>query len=256
MSENFPQSPIIILDEDWAPDFVLEEVINIFESHHIKTTWFITHLSDALSSLQGNPSLFELGIHPNFFPNSTQGGTQEEIISHCLDIVPDAKCMRTHAYAQSSLLYKYIAENTSIECDASVFIPHTYYLQPFQYWIGDRSIYRAPVFWEDDNAMKIPGNKWGCSLINFQKPGLKVFAFHPIHIYLNTSKISDYDNLKNAVPKLSEANRSDFDQFIQRENPGVKDFLLEMIKIIAADSERESFTLSEIIANLKGSIHE
>ena len=254
MKDFFPHSLVIILDEDWAPDFVIEDVKSLLESNQIKSTWFITHRSDILNDFKKDSELFELGIHPNFLPNSTHGQTTQAVMEHCLDILPDTKSMRAHAYAQSSLLYSFVATHTSIAIDASIFIPHADHLAPFQYWIGNRSIYRTPVFWEDDNEMKIPGFRWDVDQIDLLKPGLKIFAFHPIHIYLNTSTMAQYINMKNKIFDINGVNKTELDYFIQKDKRGGRDFFLDLVKIIS--EQKESFLISEIIPTTEGSLHE
>src|SRR5207244_3974947 len=70
----------------------------------VRATWFVTHMSPAISRLRRNPELFELGIHPNFLPGSTHGDTPDAVLRHCRALVPDAVSMRTHCLVQSTLL--------------------------------------------------------------------------------------------------------------------------------------------------------
>ena len=50
---------------------------------------------------------------------------------------------------------------------------------------------KIPYFWEDDiEAMQSDSFNIG-SLINFS--GLKVFDFHPIHVFLNTEALDRYE---------------------------------------------------------------
>lgn len=251
---NYPQTPIIILDQDWAPDFVIEEVMGLFEKHQIKSTWFITHQSPILDEFQKAPNLFEMGIHPNFLPGSTHGQRTEEIISHCLSILPEAKCMRTHAYMQSSLIYAYISNHTSIKLDASVFLPHVPNLQPFPYWAGKNAIVRTPVYWEDDNEMKIPGNTWDINRIPFIENGLKIFAFHPIHIYLNTPTLSAYIKIKQTIPDINAATQKDLEPFRQKTISGVREFFTALLRTISENEQ--SFTISELLSEQKGLLNE
>lgn len=234
-----------MFDLDWAPDFVTSDLVDILTSNKIKSTWFITHKSPILNFLREQNQLIELGIHPNFLPNSTQGNSMEEIISHCLNIVPEAKSMRTHAYVQSSLLFSYVVKNTNIKIDASIFTPHFPNIEVIDYWVDGGLINRIPVFWEDDNEMKIPGHNWDLKNLDISGPGLKIFAFHPIHIYLNTTELDEYAMIKQRFPSLSEAEKTDVDQFIQREKRGTRDFFLEIIQLIAR--QEKSYMLQELI---------
>ena len=63
---------LITLDIDWAPDFIIKKVDEILKEKGVKATWFVTHNSAYLNNLAKNKN-YELGIHPNFLPNTTQG---------------------------------------------------------------------------------------------------------------------------------------------------------------------------------------
>ena len=235
----------LILDVDWAPDFVIDDVVKILETYRVKATWFITHNSPILDKLQRMDALFELGIHPNFLPGTTHGNTHEEIIDHCLSIVKDANCIRSHAYSQSSLLYKFIAENTGLNIDASVFAPHTPDLRVIKYFVGNRYLYRVPVYWEDSNEMKIPDIQWEFNNLPVSEKGLQVFAFHPIHIYLNTFNISQYRELRVDFPDLLHADPAMLMAERQSAQRGVRDFFIEFVQSMS--EEQGSLTLSELV---------
>jgi len=49
---NVLENPMITLDCDWAPDFVLEYVADILTKNKVKATWFITNKSPFLSELE------------------------------------------------------------------------------------------------------------------------------------------------------------------------------------------------------------
>ena len=81
---------LITLDVDWAPDFMINFVKDILIENNVKATWFITHNSDYVKELE-KTDRFELGIHPNFSNDSTQGNNAEDILSNLKKIVPTAK---------------------------------------------------------------------------------------------------------------------------------------------------------------------
>ncbi len=70
---------LITLDIDWASDFTIKKVDEILKEKNIKATWFVTHKSAYLKNLSKNRN-YELGIHPNFLSNTTQGKTPKEIL--------------------------------------------------------------------------------------------------------------------------------------------------------------------------------
>lgn len=194
----------LTLDVDWAPDFMIDFAARILSAHRVRSTWFITHDSPALQRLRAQPDLFELGIHPNFFPGSTHGDSPAAVLSHCLNLVPEAVSLRTHGLLQSTALLGQIMSETGITTDASLFLPHANNVRPLDYQWEKRSILRVPHFWEDDFEMERTAPCWSVAPLLAENSGLKVFDFHPVHIYLNSSTTDAYRQLKQKAAKLSE----------------------------------------------------
>jgi hypothetical protein len=182
----------LTFDVDWASDEVINYTIDLLEMYNAKATFFITHDSKVLNRLRQNNN-FELGIHPNFnylLNGSTEKGLNfNQIIENILRIVPEAVSVRSHSMTQNSYILDafkkfglthdcnhYISNNSNIE------------LKPWLLWNG---LIRCPYFWEDD-IYAIENNRMDISNILCQK-GLKIFDFHPIHIFLNMSEISHYE---------------------------------------------------------------
>jgi hypothetical protein len=162
-------------------------------------------MSPAIARLQQHPRLFELGIHPNFLPGSTHGDTPEAILRHCMTLVPEASSMRTHDLVQSTSLLRQISAQSRITTDVSVFLPYTPYLRPVAYLWSSCTLLRMPFFWADDHEMQQSAPCWRLAPLLTVGKGLKVFAFHPIHIYLNAADAKPYQALKHRVPKIAEA---------------------------------------------------
>jgi hypothetical protein len=187
---------VLTLDIDWAPDFIITKVANILIAKNVKATWFLTHTSPIITNLLDKPDLFELGIHPNFMPTSTQGNNQEEILAHCLSLVPNVESMRTHSLMQSTPLLNKILQKTNIKRDSSIYLPHLEGIHPVSYWWKGKKIIRYPIFWEDDLEMDRPDACWTLQDLKIFKSGLKVFNFHPIHIFLNSHDMSLYSKAR------------------------------------------------------------
>ena len=85
---------VLSFDIDWAPDFAIDAVAQKLISRSVKATWFVTHLSPAISRLAERPDLFELGIHPNFLPGSDHGGSPAEVLAFMNTLVPNAVSVR------------------------------------------------------------------------------------------------------------------------------------------------------------------
>lgn len=191
---------VLTLDVDWAPDFMIDQVADILLKNNVKATWFITHESDAISRLRNNSQLFELGIHPNMLCGSTHGKTQDEVLTHIKEIVPDAVSMRTHGLYQTSPWLTKAAKEYGIQTDVSLFLPRAKNLQPHKINWNGSSLWRLPYFWEDDAEMFDDNPIWRLSDERLNVSGLRIFDFHPIHIVLNTDNFSKYEELKKRKP--------------------------------------------------------
>jgi hypothetical protein len=205
---------VVTFDIDWAPDFVIDWVAHHLVSQQIHATWFVTHASPAVDRLRKYPDIFELGIHPNLLPGSTHGHTPEAVLDHCMSVVPEARSLRTHGLLQSSSLLKLIVARTPITTDVSLCLPYTPYLRPVDHNWKHGSLLRIPYFWEDDFEMERLPPCWQLESKLAVGDGLKVFNFHPIHVYLNSADMAGYEMLKRRAPDLRSATPGDIDRFV------------------------------------------
>ena len=189
----------ITFDVDWAPEWAIEQCIELCRTYSVPATFFVTHPSPALQAIATDP-LFELGIHPNFLPGSSHGSDFTQVLDCCLELVPSARSMRTHALVQSSRLFALVCDHyAKIETDVSLFLPNHPGLQPTELYLGDtqRSIVRLPYFWEDDVCAEWPGWSWSQAVP--QSDGLRIFDFHPAYIALNMKRMQNYRQLKHVL---------------------------------------------------------
>lgn len=228
---------VITLDCDWAPDFILEDVVNLFNEKKVKAVFFITNDSPTVQKLRKNP-LFEIGIHPNFFPNSSQGDDADSVLKYLKKITPEAKSIRTHGLYQSTLLLKKFQEY-GIENDVSILLSKTPNL--ISHYSKFFNLYRFPYFWEDDVEMD-EEYKWSLDNPLFHKKGLKIFNFHPIHVYLNSRKMNQYNSLKKEIG-LNNVNENNIKNYINKNKNGTRDFLKEIILYL---KNKDSFTIQNL----------
>jgi len=240
---------IITIDVDWAPDFAITKVANKMIKNNIKATWFATHDSPAIQKLFRQP-LFEVGIHPNFMPNSTHGKNYDEVMHHMTDIVPHAKTVRTHGLFQSSNIMKMMAVDFGLETDTSIYLREVPHIVPFEAYYGNSILLRIPFFWTEDGEMYKPNSSFLSKDKNLDLPGLKVFAFHPTHIYLNSNDIKKYDALRK-VCDIRYCDEKEAKQFINN-GIGASSFLDDIIQYIL-DGPNDSKTLSDISNDWKES---
>ena len=66
----------------------------ILVENNVKATWFVTHNSNHVKEL-AKIDLFELGIHPNFSHDSTQGKNVGDILSNLKKIMIVKKLIKS-----------------------------------------------------------------------------------------------------------------------------------------------------------------
>lgn len=189
-------SVYITIDVDWACDEVLEYTIDFLEKNQLKATFFITHDTPLLERLRKSP-LFELGIHPNFqylLNGTSEFHDMEEALDYILAIVPEAVSVRSHCLVQSSPILE-LFRRKGLRYEVNLFIPwsNSISLKPIWHYNG---LLRIPYFWEDDFQclQKLKTGWEAFSLLQYS--GLKIFNFHPIHLYINTEDIKRYEKAK------------------------------------------------------------
>lgn len=222
-SSSWEGKIFLTVDIDWASDDVLIYAVDLLERHNISATFFVTHNTPVLARLRSNPK-FELGIHPNFnfllngdFRN---GRCAEEVVDRLLNIVPEAKSVRSHSMTQSSILLDLFFEK-GLTHESNHFIPEQLHieLRPWQHWAG---LVKVPYFWEDDVYCLTKENSSMESLL--LRKGLKVFDFHPIHIFLNTENMSRYNRCRGVL-----GDHEKLSSYINNDFFGTRDRLLELI---------------------------
>lgn len=181
----------LTFDIDWAPDFILEDIMVRLEGFGLKATFFATHPA---SVLEQPPDWLEVAWHPNFLPNSTQGHSEREILDTLAEWFPQAKGVRSHSmYWHGALASVY--QSYGLVYDSSLLMPGCPHLQAYQHC----GLWRIPVWWNDGLHLH---NQVDCSslpIADLESPGLKVFQFHPIHIYLNSNQLRDWHRVKGAL---------------------------------------------------------
>jgi hypothetical protein len=212
ISSILPEEPstwektlFLTIDVDWAADTVLNETIAILEDAGVAATFFITHPTSTLERLRTNPK-FELGIHPNFNPllegKSEAGTNAVDVISDLMNLVPEARSVRSHSMTQSSRILD-LFEERGLTHDCNHFIPRNsgIVLRPYRHWNG---MIRVPYCWEDDVAL-LYNDKLDLSA-SYRSRSLKVFDFHPIHISLNTTSIEQYEKTREVHRSKEQLN--------------------------------------------------
>ncbi len=192
---SWENSIFLTFDIDWAVDEIIEDCISLVANSGKAATLFVTHDFQHLNQLKNNDQ-FELGIHPNFNflldGDHQNGNNVNNVIEELFAIVPEAKSVRSHSLFQSSRILETFSKN-GLTHDVNQFFPAScnMELKPWKLWNG---LIRMPYFWGDDIDLYYHSREDIKPLAS--KPGLKIFDFHPIHVFLNTESIERYERTR------------------------------------------------------------
>jgi hypothetical protein len=227
--------PYLTLDIDWVHDDILADSIDLIEKYQVSATWFVTHDTPLLARLRSNPN-FELGIHPNFNfllnGDARAGRDALDVLDRLLAIVPEAKCVRSHSTTQSSnLLDLFSRKGLTHECNSFIPAQSGIELKPWQLWSGVTCV---PYFWEDDVACLYGPDEEFCMSRLIGLSGIKVFDFHPVHIFLNTEHMDRYERTRewHRSPHKLQAHR--------HEGEGTRTRFLEFLHFMSSVASTRS----------------
>jgi hypothetical protein len=241
----------ITFDIDWAPDWAIADCGALCRSRGIPATFFATHASPILRALGRDP-LFEIGIHPNFLPDSSHGKTFAEVMEFGLALVPEARAMRAHdLFTCSSLFELVVRRYRQIRTDSSLFLPDGR-CDPFVVHHGHPAgrLVRVPFSFADNVAARTPGWRWDSEPKHAGGP--MVFDFHPAHIALNLGAPGAYAQLKAATAgrPLHTASREDFAPLVNA-GPGARTYLQRLLERL---TPHDCATISTFAAAYCGTI--
>ncbi len=215
----------LTFDIDWAPDICIDYILGKLRKQKIKSTFFITHKTDIIDEIRKDGH--NIGIHPNFLRGSTQGNSEFEIVRNLLNIVPDAKLMRSHSLYSSSVLFnKIFSQFSQLTMDLTLFTYKFPYVKRFIHHYENANVERINYNWEDDVAFNDRNFNWK-KLILFGK--INILNFHPIHIFLNSNNMKNYNNLrKKNNDKLQDLNYKAIEKY-RNKLAGTETFLDNLI---------------------------
>src|SRR5262249_35710266 len=96
-------------------------------------------------------------------------------------------------------------------------------LHPIYDWSG---LVRLPIYWEDDVHCIFFQNQFRLGDLMLESEGMKIFNFHPIHLYLNTNEFPQYLASKDELRDMKTAKRH------QKKGEGIRSLFLELLKTI------------------------
>jgi len=220
---------VISIDSDWAIQQLLDDVVDILNSYKIKGTFFLTNEINF-----ANFKEHELAIHPNF-----EGTTDfENILKKTISFLPSKKTKGTRShklYYNGNLPIYY--KKLGIEYDSNYILPN--YDNPHPFYIPKTSILEIPFFFGDDSLFT-ENSDFSLDSIDLKDSGVKVFMFHPIHIFLNSRTSDDYEKIK---PKYTNYEYLKSNQ--NSEKNGIRTFFTNLLDFIEKN-KIETKTMAEI----------
>ena len=175
---------VFSLDIDVVSDEILEWALNLFKDNGLPVTVFATHETDLLKGVEKD---VEVGIHPDFFNKSDH----EKVVKDLLRICPGAQGVRSHGlFEYSNLMNIYWKHNLLWDSSQLLYLYPN--IRPYRHPSG---LVRLPIFWEDDDYFSCNPD-WKVENLGLEKPGVKCFDFHPIHLRLNSFSSEQYDFVK------------------------------------------------------------
>ena len=243
---------LITIDTDWAPDWMIEEVAKPLIANNVKATWFVTHKSSAIDALRKYDKLFEIGLHPNFLQDSSQGNSYQEVISSLLEIYPNTKTVRSHSLFQCGKVLKMLVEEYGIRIDCSIHLRKCANIEPFvvKYSTDGPLLCRVPHYFQDNIDMS-SALSWELKDNGLKKSGLKVFCFHPLHIILNSKNVEPYDNMKKRfqIPELTPDKIAPYINY----SSGTRNLFNEIIYHL--NRQRSSYKITDIVSLWKEKVY-
>lgn len=245
---NDVKSLSLTFDIDWAPDFMIEEVINILDKYSIKATFYATHHSKLLEELKSSID-FEVGIHPYLGVNSTQGENKLQILTNLNSIYNEAIGCRFHVldFSYRDLLN---LKNFKIKYDVSRINFNTPYLLPTYH--KDLDLVLFTYSWEDGVSENQNLNQ-NINNIDLLSPGMKILNFHPMNIYINSPNAEFRKRFQSKNPKLLETDKNEIKGFINN-GLGTKNILIELCEYIKKNNIL-TYTIKEYYSYFPKSIY-
>jgi peptidoglycan/xylan/chitin deacetylase (PgdA/CDA1 family) len=220
----------ITFDVDWAPDYMIENVLRLLDQYDAGATFFATHDSALLRKLAASER-HEVGLHPNLAPGSSQGQGLDRVLQFLSPLYPNAIGCRFHVLGFS---YRDLMRlrASGLRYDVSRLLYNTSHLQPA--WHRDLGLMLIPYCWEDgicENA----GDEVSVESMVLDSPGLKVINFHPMNVYVNGPDARARLEFIAAAGHLLECPESLAQRHRQKGDSGAERALEALLRRVSAD---------------------
>ena len=217
---SFPEFFSLTCDIDWAPDYAVADLFQIVSDIGYDLTAFATHDSDELKNC---PNFVEIGLHPDNTRPHPEFGLSRKILD-LKEMYPDAVGLRAHRnfFGQN---IAHLASQAGLKYDVSVFNWRQKFVQIHKDQFG---LLRTSYNWEDGINADM-GLEWDIANVPIDDPGLKIFNFHPIFVYLNCPNDDYRRTVTQQYKNLELAPKSELEPMIYK-GYGARTFMIDMLK--------------------------
>ncbi len=211
---------VITVDIDWAPRECINDALDLLKKFNISPTIFAT--DNITSEFIAD---YDHGIHPNFTGPAQDADDIKSTISDCINNFPHAQGIRAHALVFSTRHQFAVRDNfPQIKYMSNHYIGGQTGLNPY---MAESMLPELPIFFMDNLWLEMNGKFDIQKIMDLtSRPGLKVFDFHPYHLYINSLSPGHYTE---ARPHYHDAEKLiDF----RREGDGARKMFLSIMEAI------------------------
>lgn len=242
---DFAETICITVDVEWANTEVLADMVKLLDERGLRGTFFCTHPGIETSG-------HEQALHPNFRHKGdsfqrlwrkvgnelfdlADSSVYEFMVQDIHRYYPDARGVRAHSlFFDSELLNIY--QKAGMAYDSSYFLPLASGLYPV---LKECDIVEIPIYYMDHVDLMSQFSGFSIQGLRLEKPGIRVFDFHPNMVFLNAAT---EDHYLDAKPYYH-----DYEKLMKMRFPGrgVRSLFLEFLDFINK-KKLQTLTLSEV----------
>lgn len=218
-------------DIDWASEAVLKIFADKLQALPLKLTLFMTHPSVVIDEW-AKKSAINLGIHPNFLPDSSHGSSYKSVIDTCMSIVPEARGFRSHRLFDVTDITHILKNEYDMLYVSNLGTVMQSHIYPM---LHESGLVHFPIFFEDGTHLS---NELDLNIFNYahllDSPGIKVISFHPMNFVFNSPSLSYMRNIKDSHSRSEYQNLSgtQISELRNCTQPGIGDTVLQIIDYV------------------------
>ena len=188
------KAAVLSIDTDWAPQELVQTVVENILPKELPVTFFTT---DRYHVLEEHQPGYEIEPHTNP-PTLSEKDLEEELVSK-MSFCQSGPIIghRGHSLYWTERLRPVFRRN-GIKYDSSTMMYLKNKIEPFK--IG-HDLLEIPLFFMDmfhlECAQLAGKEPFDIDILKLQSEGLKVFDFHPVHLFLNTPHPDYYAEIKS-----------------------------------------------------------